>query len=236
MMPVKSKLKQSGLLAPALILAVGFLLSACGGESTKSNPVTTNSGAVVSAYTGPAPTTADVQAFRLNVWDNLLPDNRCGACHSTGGQTPTFVRMDNINLAYAQANTIVNLGSPADSRMVTKVASGHNCWLASNTACGDVITAYIDAWAGGSVSSSNQITLVAPALYDPSDSRSFPADSSLFASTVHPLLTANCMACHVDSAPNAQSPFFADPDADAAYEAAKSKINLDSLKYRKAES
>jgi len=227
MAAIKNKLIQSGRLSPALILGVSFLLAGCGGESTKSNPVTTNSGAVISAYTGPAPTIADVQAFKLNVWDNLMPDNRCGSCHGTGGQSPTFVRLDNINLAYAQAGTIVNLGSPADSRMVTKVAGGHNCWLASNSACGDVITAYIEAWAGGSVSNGNEITLTAPILYNPSDSRSFPVDSGLFASTVHPLLTANCVSCHVDSAPNAQSPFFADPDADAAYEAAKSKMDLD---------
>lgn len=229
MMATENKLIQSGLLAPALILAVSFLLPGCGGESTKSNPVTTspNAGAVVTTYAGPAPTTADIQAFKLNVWDNLVSGNRCGSCHSTGGQSPTFVRMDNINLAYAQAGTIVNPGSPADSRMVTKVAGGHNCWLASNSACGDVITAYIEAWLGGSVTNGNQITLTAPTLYNPSDSRSFPADSGLFASTVHPLLIANCAACHVESAPDAQSPFFADLDADAAYEAAKSKMNLD---------
>ena len=208
-----------------VMLLASILLSACGGENTVENPVTSIT--TTSNYTGPAASTADVQAFRLNVWENLNKQNRCGACHGTGGQSPTFVRMDDINLAYAQANGIADLANPASSRMVTKVAGGHNCWLDSDSACGDVITAYITAWAGGLAGSGNVIELVAPTLRDPGDSKSFPVDSGLFASTVHPLLTAHCATCHVDSAANAQSPFFADSDPNAAYEAAKPKIDLD---------
>ena len=210
-----------------LALLVATLLLACGGEDTQRNPVTTNS-AVQLNYTGPASATADVQAFRLNVWENLNDQNRCGACHGTGGQSPNFVRMDDINLAYSAANTIVDLSRPADSRMVTKVAGGHNCWLDSDSACGDVITAYIAAWAGGASGAGNIIELKAPAvLRDPGSSKNFPDNSGLFASTVHPLLTANCATCHVDSAMDAQSPFFADSNPDTAYEAAKAKIDLD---------
>lgn len=214
--------------ALALVLA-GFMLVACGGESTTSNPAAASGGTATAGetYTGPAPLTADVQLFKLNVWDNLMPQNRCGACHGTGGQAPSFVRGDDINLAYAEANTIVDLASPADSRMVTKVGGGHNCWLTSDSACADVIISYLTAWTGGATGGGNVILLTAPPLYDPADSKSFPADSGLFAATVHPLLTANCSGCHVDSATNAQSPFFADADADTAYEAAKSKMDLD---------
>jgi hypothetical protein len=208
-----------------IMLFAGTLLSACGGESTVENPVTATT--TRSSYTGPAAATADVQAFRLNVWENLNKQNRCGACHDTGGQTPTFVRMDDVNLAYAQANSIVDLANPASSRMVTKVAGGHNCWLDSDSACGDVITAYIIAWAGGVTGGGNVIELEAPPLRDPGDSKSFPVDSNLFATTVHPLLTEHCAACHVDSSANAQSPFFADSEPDTAYEAAKPKIDLD---------
>jgi mono/diheme cytochrome c family protein len=208
-----------------VLLLAGIVLSACGGESTVEYPVTSTT--TRSNYTGPAAATADVQAFRLNVWENLNKQNRCGACHGSGGQSPTFVRMDDVNLAYAQANTIVDLVNPARSRMVTKVAGGHNCWLDSDSACGDVITAYITAWAGGVAGGGNTIELVAPPLRDPGDSKSFPVSSNLFAATVHPLLTAHCAGCHVDSAANAQSPFFADTDPDTAYEAAKPKIDLD---------
>ena len=207
------------------VLFTCLMLTACGGESTSENPVTTTTSS--SSYTGPAASTADVQAFRLNVWENLNRQNRCGACHGSNGQVPTFVRMDDVNLAYAQANSIVDLANPANSRMVTKVAGGHNCWLDSDSACADVITAYITAWAGGIATGGNIIELVAPTLKDPGDSKSFPADSVLFSTTVHPLLTAHCADCHVDSAASAQSPFFADSDPDKAYEAAKPKIDLD---------
>jgi mono/diheme cytochrome c family protein len=214
------------LLLAGLLLLGATLLSACGGESTTSNPVT--SGNLTStSYDGPAPATSDIQLFKLNVWDNLMANNRCGACHGTGGQSPAFVRSDDINLAYAAASGIVDLGSPGDSRMVTKVGGGHNCWLTSDSACADVITSYITAWAGGVIGAGNVIALEAPPLYDPSDSKSFPLDSGQFADTVHPLLTDNCSGCHVDSAPNAQSPFFADADPDVAYIAAQSKMDLD---------
>lgn len=218
--------RHTNLLNAAIILALAFVLSACGGgASTEINPVTSNT--VTGTYSGPAPATSDVQAFRLNVWNNLKAGNRCGGCHGTDGQTPAFVRQDDVNLAYAAANTVVNLLSPADSRLVTKVAGGHNCWLASDSACGEVLTAYIEAWAGDSVSSTRQIALTAPPLRDPGASKSFPGDSTLFATTVHPLLTTHCAGCHTDSSPTAQSPYFAVSDAAAAYEAVKTKINLD---------
>jgi len=211
----------------SLIVLLGAGLTACGGgESTTQNQNTFGSGAATT-YTGPAPATADVQAFKLNVWDNLNPTNRCNDCHDVGGAAPTpFVRMDDVNLAYAAVNSLVDLQTPANSNLVTKMISGHNCWLASDQACADVITAYITAWAGGATSGGNVITLTPPVLKDPADSKNFPASSALFASTVHPELVANCTGCHVDSAANAQSPFFAVADADAAYEAAKAKINL----------
>lgn len=216
-----------------LPVAICVVLSACGGESTTTNPVAAsvaaNNTASTQSYNGVPPVNTDVQSFKLNVWDKLAEQNRCGACHGTAGQVPAFVRMDNINLAYDAALTISNLVSPSLSRMVSKVAGGHNCWLASNVACADIITTYIANWAGSTATGGGkQIQLVAPALLlDPQDSRSFPPDSSLFASSVHPLLTDNCTGCHVDSAANAQSPFFADGDPDRAYEAAKSKIDLD---------
>ena len=209
----------------AALLAAG-VLTGCGGESTQSNPVTNNT--VSSNYTGPAPATTDVQAFKLNVWDNLKADNRCGGCHIAGGQSPMFVRQDDINLAYGAANTVANLTSPPDSRLVTKVAGGHNCWLQSDAACGAVMTAFIEAWAGGAVGGGGkQIQLTAPVIRDVGASKSFPADPSLFASTVHPILTANCSGCHTDSSSTPQSPFFANSDPASAYDAVKSKINLD---------
>ena len=71
-------------------------------------------------------------------------------------------------------------------------------------------------------------------LRDPGQSKNFPADQgALFLTTVYPLLEANCSECHSSSSALKQQPFFAEgppSDLDAveiAYEAAKSKMNLD---------
>ncbi|HEY7740746.1 MAG TPA: hypothetical protein VIB01_09050, partial [Steroidobacteraceae bacterium] len=82
-------------LAPVLL---ALAVAGCGGgASTTENPVT--SPPPPAGYTGPPPASQDVQAFKLNVWDNLMMSNRCGQCHGTGGQVPSFVRSDDINLA-----------------------------------------------------------------------------------------------------------------------------------------
>jgi hypothetical protein len=213
-----------------LLLFAATLLTGCGGGAeTKTNPVTTGN-AAATAYSGPAAATADVQSFRLNLWVNINdPLQRCGACHGAGGQSPTFARMDNINLAYAEANSIVDLASPSRSRMVSKVGGGHNCWLASDSACADQLTTWISNWAGNSNGSANVVQLSAPPLYAPGDSRSFPPDPSLFETHVYtPLLAVHCDGCHSESAANAQSPFFAGSDVDSAYAAARPKMDLDS--------
>jgi len=224
-----NKLKQifsQPIISTALTAAALLFLSACsgGGAEVEENPVQVAPPS--GNYSGPPPSTDDVQSFKLNVWDNLSGQNRCGQCHGIG-QVPEFVNLDDINIAYAEANKIVDLSSPKDSRMVTKVSSGHNCWLTSDTACADTITSYITAWAGDTAGSSNSIDLEAPTIREPGDSRTFPDDSSLFGTTVHPLLTANCSGCHTDTSATPNAPFFASSDVDAAYAAAKSKIDLD---------
>jgi hypothetical protein len=214
-----------GALWPALVLAA--LLTGCGGGAeTVENPVPLQQD--VSRYNGPAPATDDVRAFMLNVWEPLRAVNRCGSCHIEEAQDPGFVRQDDVNLAYQAANSIVDLGSPSDSLMVTKVGGGHNCWESSDAACATLITAYIEAWASGSLGGSGKtIVLEAPTPRPPGQSIQYPEDSGLFASTVHPLLTAHCAECHEESAALAQAPFFGTADPDVAYEAAKPKMDLD---------
>ncbi len=210
-------------------LGVLLLLSACGGGAeTSPNPPTANDGSVnASSYTGPVALTTDIRAFQVNLWEPLRASNRCGACHVPGVQSPMFVRQDDVNAAYAEVNGLVNLDSPGSSRLVTKVAGGHNCWLTSNAACATIIQNYISDWANGAAGGQRQIQLTAPAvLRDPGATRSFPASSAEFATTVWPLLTANCSGCHVESSPTAQSPFFASAVVDDAYAAAKSKMDL----------
>jgi mono/diheme cytochrome c family protein len=208
------------------IASIAVVISACsGGAETQVNPVT--SLAPVADYTGPAPATDDVQSFKINLWENVRGDDRCGACHGEGGQAPTFARTDDVNMAYEQANQIVDLLSPQDSRMVEKVAGGHNCWRDSDAACADNLTTWITAWSGALVAGgSRTIVLEAPTIKDPGSSKNFPADAGLFASTVHPVVTTYCAGCHASNAANPQGPYFADGDVDTAYDAAKSKIDL----------
>jgi mono/diheme cytochrome c family protein len=210
-------------LAPVLL---ALAVAGCGGgASTVQNPNTQPP--PPAGYSGPPPASQDVQAFKLNVWDNLMMSNRCGQCHGTGGQVPSFVRSDDINLAYEAANGVVDLSNPSASMMVTKVGGGHNCWLAAASACADQLTVWIRNWAGQTLGGTRNIPLQPPPLRDVGASKSFPTSSALFGSTVYPLLTQYCSRCHSSGAATPQSPFFAEGDVDVAYAAVRAKINLD---------
>jgi hypothetical protein len=142
-MRMNPKLPTARFLQLAATLALAALLAGCsGGAATTSNAAT---GGTVSAssYSGPAPATADVQAFKVNLWQNINGSNRCGNCHKAGGQSPMFARSDDVNLAYNDALGVVNLAQPDQSRMVLKVAGGHNCWLSSAQSCADILTTWI---------------------------------------------------------------------------------------------
>ena len=212
----------------ALVPGLAMLaLAGCGGgASTSENPPTAPP--PPPGYTGPPPASQDVQAFKLNVWDNLQAANRCGQCHGTGGQVPSFVRNDDINLAYEAANSVVDLSNPADSVMVQKVGGGHNCWLAAASACADQLTVWIRNWAGQTMGGTRGTELQAPPIKDVGASKSFPESAALFGSTVYPVLTQYCSRCHSSGAITPQSPFFAEADVDVAYAAVRAKINLDS--------
>ena len=123
-------------------LAVLATLAACsGGAPTTEQPVT--QAPPIADYTGPAPATADVQAFKINVWENVKSGSRCGACHTAAGQAPRFARTDDVNLAYQEAVQLVALSQPEQSRLVTKVGGGHNCWLSATSACSDTMTVWV---------------------------------------------------------------------------------------------
>jgi hypothetical protein len=213
----------------ALALASFAALAACGGGGapTTVNPVTTPP--PVADYTGPAPANADVQAFRINLWENIKASNRCGGCHNASGQSPNFARNDDVNLAYQAAVPLVNLTQPDQSRLVTKVGGGHNCWLASASACADTMTVWIRNWAGSVAGGGKTIQLQEPPIKDVGASKTFPDSSSLYGSTIWPLVRGqgNCLRCHSPAAATAQSPYFAAADVDAAYAAARPKINID---------
>ncbi|HQW07683.1 MAG TPA: LamG domain-containing protein [Steroidobacteraceae bacterium] len=213
--------------ATALAVLATFAACSGGGAPTEVNPVTTPP--PVADYTGPAPANADVQAFRINLWENIKASNRCGGCHNAGGQTPNFARNDDVNLAYQAAIALVDLAQPDQSRLVTKVAGGHNCWLASAAACGDTMTVWIRNWAGSVAGGGKTIQLQEPPIKDVGASKTFPESSSLYGSTIWPLVRGqgNCLRCHSPASATPQSPYFAASDVNAAYAAARAKINLD---------
>jgi Concanavalin A-like lectin/glucanases superfamily len=216
------------LMRQILLVGVVAILTACGGGApTTVNPNTVPP--VVADYTGPAPATADVQSFRINLWENIKANNRCGSCHNASGQAPKFARNDDVNLAYADANTIVNLTQPDQSRIVLKVAGGHNCWLTSNAACADILTTWVRNWAGAAAGGGTQIKLLAPTDISVGSSKVFPDTPALFQTTVWPLVRnqGNCLRCHAPNAATPQSPFFASADVAEAYAAARSRIDLD---------
>lgn len=206
-------------------------LAGCGGSQTEvsESPIPPPVQQQVVNYSGPAPSTDDVQNFKLALWDNMASADRCGACHVQDDQDPAFARFDDINLAYSEANDLVNLSRPSESRLVTKVAEGHNCWLSSDDACGDIMTTWVSNWAGASdqAAQGTQIQLQAPVLRAPGANKNFPSTPDLFADTVHPLMETYCAQCHTSSATIPIGPYFASSDLDEAYQASRSRINLD---------
>lgn len=214
-----------------LILVAGLssaVLVACGGGApTTDNPIT--SVTPPSTYNGPPPQTADIQSFKLNVWDNIQATNRCGSCHAQGGQgNGYFVRNDDINLAYEAANLVADLDLPSNSLLASRMSSGHNCWLTDDQACADIMTTWIEGWAGEASGGGRQITLTAPNPVDPGDSRSYVnATVADFTTYVHgPVLTTYCAGCHSSQSATAQQPYFAEADAAVAFEAAKPKMDI----------
>ncbi|MDQ2076627.1 LamG domain-containing protein [Marinimicrobium sp. ABcell2] len=212
------------------LLCLAFALQACGsgsGTPVRENidPGTNNPNQP--RYQGPAPKTDDIQAFRLAVWNPLAMENRCGSCHGAGGQEPTFVRDDDINLAYTAANTVVDLTAPANSRLVTKVAEGHQCWLASAEACATIVAGYIEAWAAASGSIATTITFEAPPDREVGASKVFPGEPGDFATTVYPLLETHCSSCHAPTAQTRQQPYVGSASVSQAYDASRSRMRLD---------
>src|SRR4029077_4834245 len=137
-------------------------LAACsGGASTQVNQVATAPGNAAQNYSGPAPANADVQAFKVALWQNVTPSDRCGGWHHQGGQSPMFARTDDVNLAYQAAGPLVNLTNASLSELVAKVGSGHNCWVADPSACAATMLVWIQNWIGAGSSSTSQVTLVA---------------------------------------------------------------------------
>lgn len=227
-----------GLFRPELLLLLLFamlVLAGCGGSSSgapttpPAPPPSNGNGDDTFVYKGTNPaSTPDVLKFQNSLWVKIAPENRCGNCHGQS-QPPVFARGDDINLAYAAVidNALVDLGNPSNSRLVTKVLGGHNCWAADPVVCGDIITTWIAAWAESSGTEPNSIVLTPPEEREVGDSKSFPDSPGAFTTTVYPLLMQHCGSCHAENAATRQQPYFSSSDDSVAYEASKARMRLD---------
>src|SRR6202140_929477 len=219
-------------LSPCATLLVLATLAACsgGGAATTVNQQSTPPSSTANAYTGPAPANADVQAFKINLWENIRAANRCGGRQQQGGHSPPFPPSGEGNLPYRAAGTLVNLTRPDQSMLVLKVGSGHNCWVADPSACAATMLVWIQAWIGAGSASTTSVQLTAPPVQAAGGGKQFPADPTAgnpsFQTTVYPLLTRFCSGCHTSSSATAQQPYFASSNINEAYAAAQQKINL----------
>ena len=247
--------KATGLaLAPArwvrAVVVAGLMsavLVACGGGAqTVDNPLPNVTGPTTIIYSGlTPPRDSDVQAFLNNFWTPMQNTATCSNCHSEAGPQPLmFARFDDINMAYDAALTASNLALPGDSLLVTKVrgtggTNGHNCWLGDANACGDIMTTWIEGWAGATaVDGGRQIILTAPPSAEPGDSKNYAnATAENFRDLVYNVtgafggLDQYCSGCHNSASALSQQPYFAESGAVdsylAAYEAAKPRMDLD---------
>ena len=100
------------------LLLIAVMLDGCGGGSSTSETVAPNTVSVSNVPDAIGqPATADVQAFKLNVWNNLWETGACVECHIAGVQSPSFAQLD-INAAYTAAQGVIDLVNPDQSRMV----------------------------------------------------------------------------------------------------------------------
>ncbi len=180
-------------------------------------------------YNGPVAATEDVTQFRINLWENMVSDDRCGGCHNeVVGQEPMFMRRDDINLAYEATLPYVDKDTPVLSRLYIRAEEGHNPW---NDSAADTIAFLIDRWAQATGASENTIALVAPEVREIGNIKQFPVESDLYATTIYPLVTseaaADCVSCHSESSSERQQPFFASASVDTAYAAARTLIDLE---------
>lgn len=218
-----------------VVVGVGLFVQACSNGSGRQGqeypaPPGVDDDSIRVIYNGPSPSTNDVQNFKLEFWEKIASDERCGACHVENDQSPYFARRDDINLAYTAANGVVNLEDPTTSEIVDKVATGHGCWSENTGFCVEQITTWIANWASQSGVELTDTDWQHPELQDVSASLTFPDDAGAFATHVHPLLKQYCTECHRADAPQAPvQPYLAATDVSTAYLAAQTKMLFNTI-------
>ncbi|MEH6581559.1 MAG: LamG domain-containing protein [Halioglobus sp.] len=226
-------------------LVVLLLLQACsggsgGGGSERPVAVASAAGSGEFVYNGPAPASEEIQNFKVSLYDALAANNRCGECHTPGKPgTTSFVDQSNVNEAWQNTLTLVNLTDPASSRLVQRVANGHNCWLGQNqlATCATTVTSYIERWASSGGESTAAVQLSPREAVSPSGARVLPSTLGEAGALgidlgssgeLLGLLNTYCADCHSESAPVPQVPYFASDNLGTAFIALLGKVDLES--------
>jgi len=185
--------------------------------------------------------------------ENLHPvlSNRCGACHSGKDDepegTPDFAHQD-VATAYSVITTdsLVNLSSADESRLVQKVLSVHKCVQPACDAWAGEVQAGIESWAMKAPMtttpnsqdpttenpSTENPTTENPGTENPDTGTNTPtldAQTTAFANNLHSILISNCGSCHagLDDEPE-DTPDFAHQDVTTAFSVidSNSLVNL----------
>ncbi|WP_159931134.1 LamG domain-containing protein [Oceanicoccus sp. KOV_DT_Chl] len=225
----------------AFLTSAMFLIACSGGSggggSDRVADISGGSGDGTFVYNGASPQSDEVQSFKIAFYDNLVIEERCGRCHTPGGEAGSidFVNRDDVNLAWQAAKLRVNLVEPSSSAIVTKVAGGHQCWLGSDKAatCAVTLTGYIEAWASGASQGVSLVSLSPRTIYSPdAEIKFFPpdlVDAQDLGAPIDDLMTLTrtyCSNCHNEAVAVPQAPYFASSDDDIAYAALKTKVDL----------
>ena len=234
--PFASAVRFRGLLF-FMSMSTLLTLTACGGGAEKQSSAENNNDEVP-VYTGTLQSD-DVKAFKKELWEKISPASVCGRCHRSDADTanrkePYFADWLDVNFAYnevvGKTPPLVDLTTPANSILVKRMESGHQCWLGSASQCAAEMTKYIEAWASSSKKgiTSEAFTISPPSRLElPGDSVFFPVTApAAYSGTLYGLVRQRCATCHDSTAQSAQSPFFADSDIDTSYNAIKQVINL----------
>ncbi|MCG8538207.1 MAG: hypothetical protein MI808_24230, partial [Pseudomonadales bacterium] len=226
-----------------LLLGLMVVLGGCGGGASTERSETGDEGNVnqgqagLPAYTGPDPQTEEQRLFKIYFYDVYRATDSCGACHTNSGNgTGAFADSDNLISAYNVAVNYINRANPSSSEFVTKVATGHGGCTGLEALCSADMTRAINGWLGNIGSETTEIQLTAPNDHDITVTKQLPVIGSsdyssvvtAFSNTVYPELIAySCDGCHNSDAATPQQPYFASSDLNEAYDAARSKIDIE---------
>ncbi|NOX42631.1 MAG: hypothetical protein GXP19_02715, partial [Gammaproteobacteria bacterium] len=196
-----------------LVSSIALTLSACGGGGGGGDP-----GPGVTPPIGSVVLTEDQAAFEKTVFPLL--SNNCSECHSETGNLAHIAHSDVVTAhSVVTSGGFIDFQSPSDSRFVTRLEGGHNCWTASCAADGDTMAVAIAQWNndGGTGGDPIEPPVVEPPVVEPPVVEPPAGISSpdAFAQSLHPLVVQYCGSCHDGSQALAA---FAGPDSQTSHD------------------